>query len=143
MPAAHRWSGRHAMLVGNIYGQRYFMQRVRRFAMTKRIIAISAGICLLFALGCGLIGLAVRQRVIMLADSTMQLGPLSIITHAPRSSICPEKADPLKNVCDRFSATPGPASYRIWLFWSTPEHGPRSTRVLAHWILPLPDQSRN
>jgi hypothetical protein len=114
-----------------------------RHSKTKRIIAISAGICVLFALGCGLLGLAVQQRVIALADSTMQLGSLSIITHAPRASVCPEKADPLTNVCDRFSAIPGPASYRIWLFWSTPERGPRSTRVLAHWILPLPDRSRN
>jgi hypothetical protein len=114
-----------------------------RHSKTKRIIAISTGSCVLFALGCGLFGLAMQQSVITLADSTMQLGPLSIITHAPRASVCPEKADPLMNVCDRFSPNPGPASYRIWLFWSTPERGPRSSRVLAHWILPLSDRSRN
>jgi hypothetical protein len=114
-----------------------------RHSKTGRIIAISASACLLFVLGCGLLGLAVQQRVIPLTDTNMQLGPLSIITHAPRSSVCPEKADPLANVCDRFSAIPGPASYRIWLFWSTPERGPRSTRVLAHWTLPLRDESRN
>ena len=108
-----------------------------RHSRTGRIIAISASICLVFALSCGLVGLAVQQRVITPMEINLELGPLSIITHAPRSSVCPEKADPLANVCDRFSAIRGPGSYRIWLFWSTPERGPRSTRVLAHWILPL------
>jgi hypothetical protein len=110
---------------------------------TERIIAVSASACLLFALGCGLLGLAVQQRVITLTDINMQLGPLSIITHAPRSSVCPQKADPLTNLCDRFSAISRPAFYRIWFFWSTPERGPRSSRVLAHWTLPLRDESRS
>jgi hypothetical protein len=113
-----------------------------RHQKTGRIIAIGAGICLLTALSCGLLGLAAQQRVIPLTDITMQLGPLSIITHGPRSSVCPEKADPLTNLCDRFSASPGPAVYRIWLFWSTSNHGPRSARVLAHWTLPLRDQTQ-
>jgi hypothetical protein len=108
-----------------------------------RMIAICASACLLFALGCGLLGLAVQQRVFTLADSTTQLGPLSIITHAPHSPVCPQKFDPLTNLCDRFSALPRPASYQIWLFLSTPERGPRSTRVLAHWTLPLRAESRN
>src|SRR6476620_6384698 len=114
-----------------------------RNSKTGRIIGICASACLLFALGCGLLGLAVQQRVITLMEINMQLGPLSVITHAPRSSVCPEKADPLANVCDRFSAIPRPAFYRIWLFWSMPARGPRATRVLAHWTLPLRDQSRN
>jgi hypothetical protein len=109
----------------------------------RRFIAIGASVCLLVALSCGLLGLAVQQRVITLTDSAMQLGPLSLITHAPRSSVCPEKADPLTNLCDRFSANPERATYRIWLFWSTPERGPQSTRVLAHWVLPLRDQPHN
>jgi hypothetical protein len=99
-----------------------------------------AGAGLLAALGCGLLGLVVQQRVITLASINVQLGPLSIVTHAPRSSVCPEKADPLTNVCDRFSAIPGPASYRILLLLDTPERGPGATRVLAHWIVPLPDR---
>src|SRR5438045_1863741 len=108
-----------------------------RHSKIGRMIALGAGVCLLFALGCGLLGLALQQRVIALTDINIQLGPLSMITHAPRSSVCPQKADPLANVCDRFSAIPGPASYRIWIFLDTPERGPRATRVLAHWILPL------
>jgi len=114
-----------------------------RHSKPGRIITIIAGVCLLAALGCGLLGLAVQQRVITLMEIDMQVGPLSIITHAPRSSVCPQKADPLTNLCDRFSAIPGPASYRIWLFLSTPERGPRAARVLAHWTLPLRDESRN
>lgn len=108
-----------------------------RRSRTGRIVTVSACACLLVALGCGLLGLAVQQRIIILGDTHMELGPLSIATQAPRSSVCPEKADPLTNICDRFSAQPRPATYWIWLFLSTPEHGPRSTRVLAHWIVPL------
>jgi hypothetical protein len=119
------------------------MQKRSIHSKTRRLIAISAGACMLVALGCGLLGLAVQQRVITPTDISMELGPLSIITRAPRSSVCPEKADPLTNLCDRFSAIRGPASYRIWVFWSTPERSPRATRVLAHWVLPLRDQARN
>jgi hypothetical protein len=114
-----------------------------RLSKTGRIIAISASACLLFALGCGLLGLAVQQRVITLMEINVQLGSLSIVTRAPHSRICPDKTDPLANLCDRFSSVHGPAFYRIWLFLSTPERGPRSTRVLAHWTLPLRDESRN
>ena len=111
-----------------------------RHSKVLRIIAFAAGACLLAALACSLLGLAVQQRVIALAEIDLELGPLRVVTHAPRSTICPEKADPLANVCDRFSAVRGPASYRIWLFWSAPQRGPRPTRVLAHWILPLRDR---
>jgi hypothetical protein len=108
-----------------------------------RIGAIGAGACLLLALGCGLLGLAVQQRMIAPTSMAVQLGRLSIITRAPRPPICPEKTDPLTNVCDRFSAFPAPAAYRIWVFWSTPGRGPGSARVLAHWVLPLRDTARN
>jgi hypothetical protein len=114
-----------------------------RRSRTGRVIAISASACMLVALGCGLLELAVQQRVVTPQDISMELGPLSIIAHAPRPPVCPDKADPLTNVCDRFSAIPRQASYRIWLFWSTPERGPRSTRVLAHWIFPLRERVRN
>jgi hypothetical protein len=114
-----------------------------RHSKSGRIIAIVASACLLCALGCGLLGLAVQQRVVTLADISVELGPLSIVTHGPASAVCPEKTDPLANVCDRFSAVPGPASYRILLFVRTPERGPQSTRVLAHWALPLRKQARN
>jgi hypothetical protein len=109
-----------------------------RHSKIGRMLGLCASLCLLGVLGCGLLGLAIQQRVVPLTDLTMQVGPLSIITHAPRSSVCPQKADPLTNLCDRFSSIPGPASYRILLFWSTPERGPRAMRVLAHWTLPLP-----
>jgi hypothetical protein len=108
-----------------------------RRSKTGRIIAIAASACLLLVLGCGLLGLAVQQRAITLTDIKIQLGSLSVVTHGPRSAVCPEKADPLANVCDRFSGLPGPVSYRIWVFWDAPERGPRATRVLGHWALPL------
>jgi hypothetical protein len=110
---------------------------------TRHIIVGGVSVCMLFALGCGLLGLSIQQRVITPADMTMQFGPFSIIAHGPRPSVCPEKADPLTNVCDRFSAFPAPASYRIWVFWNTPERGARPARVLAHWVLPLRDPARN
>jgi hypothetical protein len=133
----------HEPMPDRAWSTPHMTESTMRHSKTGRIIAISASAFLLLALGCGLLGLAVQQRVMTLTDINMQLGPLSIITHAPRSSVCPEKADPLANVCDRFSAIPGPASYRILLFWSTLERGPQSTRVLAHWTLPLRDESRN
>ena len=114
-----------------------------RHSKTAHMLVITSSACLLLALGCGLLGLAVQQRVMTLTDINVELGPFSVVTHAPRSSVCPDKADPLTNLCDRFSTTPGPAFYRILLFWSAPERGPQSTRVLAHWALPLRDESRN
>jgi hypothetical protein len=86
-----------------------------RHSRTRRTIAIGAGACLLVALGCGLFGLAVQQRVIPVMEINLALGPLSVVAHGPRSAVCPQKADPLANVCDRFSAIRGPVSYRIWL----------------------------
>jgi hypothetical protein len=114
-----------------------------RHSKTGRIIALGAGVCLLLALGCGLLGLAVQQRVITLTDIDVELGPLSMIMHAPRPSVCPEKADPLTNLCDRFSSIHGPPSYRILLFWSTSDRGALSSRVLGIWTLPLHDESRD
>jgi hypothetical protein len=110
-----------------------------------RIIALSAGVCLLLALGCSLLGMALQQRMITLADIDVELGPLSMIVHAPRPSVCPqpEKGDPLTNLCDRFSSIHGPAAYRILLFWSTSERGALSSRVLAIWTLPLHEEARN
>ena len=110
-----------------------------RHSKVRRIIACAAGAGLLVALSCGLLGLAVQQRAIPLTGVNLALGPLSVIAHGPRSSVCPQKADPLTNVCDRFSASRGPSSYQIWLFWSAPERGPHATRVLARWALPLRD----
>jgi hypothetical protein len=110
-----------------------------------RLIGIIAGVCLLLALGCGLLGLAVQGRVITLTDINVELGPLSMIMHAPRSSVCPhpEKTDPLTNLCDRFSSIHGPPSYRVLLFWSTPERGTHSSQVLAIWTLPVRDEDHN
>jgi hypothetical protein len=114
-----------------------------RHSKIGRILAVAASACLLFALGCGLLGLAVQQRVITLTDINLELGSFSIVMRAPRSSICPERTDPLANLCDRFSSVRGPVFYRIWLFVSTPERGPRSTRVLLHWALPVHDQAHS
>src|SRR3982751_1481862 len=102
------------------------MQKKSIHSKIRRLIAISAGACVLVALGCGLLGLAVQQRVITPTNISVELGPLSIITRAPRPLVCPEKADPLTNLCYRFSANREPAFYQIWLFWITPERGPRS-----------------
>ena len=116
-----------------------------RRSKTGRIIAISASVCLLFALGCGLLGLALQQRVITLTDINVEFGPLSITMQAPLSSVCPlaERGDPLTNLCARFSAIHGSPSYRLLLFWSTPERGAQSSRVLAMWALPVRDESGN
>jgi hypothetical protein len=114
-----------------------------RHSKTERVIAVSLGVGLLVLLSCGLLATVVQQRVITLADMNVQLGPLSLRTHAPQSSICPEKADPLTNVCDRFSASPRPAYYRVLLFWNSSERGAPSRSVLASWTIPVRDAVRD
>jgi hypothetical protein len=113
-----------------------------RHSKIERIIIVSV-VGLLVVLGCGLLGIGVQQRVIAFADMNVQLGPLSLRTQAPQSSICPQKADPLANVCDRFSASPRPAYYRILLLWNSPEQGAQSRRVLVSWALRLRDEARD
>jgi hypothetical protein len=114
-----------------------------RHSKIERVIAVILGVGLFVVLGCGLLGVTVQQRVVTLADINVQLGPLSLRTHAPQSSICPEKADPLTNVCDRFSAIPRPASYRILLFWNAPERGAQTRSLLAAWTIPVRDAVRD
>src|SRR5262245_22916024 len=112
---------------------------------TGRIITLAASLCLLLALGCGLFGLAVQQRVITLIDINVGLGPFSIMVQAPRPSVCSlaERGDPLKNLCARSSAIHESPSYRFLLFWSTPESGQQSTRVLVSWAIPVREDERN
>lgn len=114
-----------------------------RHSRTGRAIAISAGACLLLALGCGLLSLAVERRVFTLGSANVQVGPLVLITRAPRSSICPLKSDPVANICERFSANPGPAVYHIWIFVSTRERGAPSMELLAHWAIPQRSDARD
>jgi hypothetical protein len=114
-----------------------------RHSKTERVIAVSLGVGLLVVLGCGLLTAVVQQRVVTLADMDVRLGPISLRTHAPQSSICPEKADPLTNVCDRFSASPRPSSYRILLIWNDPEHSAQPRSVLVSWAIPVRNAVRD
>ena len=114
-----------------------------RHSRIGRTIAIGAGVCLLLALGCGLLGLAVEQRLFTPGSTNVQVGPLVLITRAPPSSICPLKSDPVANICERFSANPGPAFYHIWIFASARERGAQSMRVLGHWAIPLRSDARD
>jgi len=108
-----------------------------RHSRTGRIIAIIAGACLALVLGCGLLGLAVQQGVVTPRNINVQFGPLILIARGPRSFVCLQNGDPFSNLCDRRSFTPGPAIYRVWLFWYTPGRGTDSTRILTQWTLPL------
>ena len=114
-----------------------------RHSRTSRIIAISASICLLLALGCGLLGLAVQQRVITPRDINVQVGPLIIIARGPDPLNCPQQATTITNLCDLTkSLAARPGVYRIWVFWYTPGRGTQSTRILAVWRIPLREESR-
>ena len=121
------------------------IESAMRYSKTGRIIGATAGVCLLLTLSCSLLGLGVQERVITLKDITVGLGPLSVMMHAPRPSVCPqpEKTDPVTNLCDRFSSIHTPSSYRFLLFWSTPERGAQSSEVLATWTLPVRDETNN
>lgn len=106
-------------------------------ARTRRILALTLSACMLLALGCGLLGVAVQQRVITLADINIRLGPLIVVTRGPRSFQCPRQNNPTTNLCDRLSAAPRPAVYRVWIFWYRPRPGVDSTLTLAQWTVPV------
>ncbi len=108
-----------------------------RRSKTERIIIISASICLLLVLGCGLLGLGVQQGVITPADINVQLGPLVITTLGPRSFTCPPQNGPSMNVCAGLSVVPRLVAYRIWLLWYTPGRGTESMRTLVQWTIPV------
>ena len=114
-----------------------------RHSKIERIIAISASICLLLALGCGLLGLGVQQRVITPRDINIQLGPLIVIARGPDSLNCPQQATTTANLCDLTKSLAARAEvYRMWVFWYTPGRGTQSTHILAVWRLPLREESR-
>ena len=108
-----------------------------RHSKTERIIAISASICLLLVLGCGMLGLAVQQGAVTPPDINVQLGPLIITTLGPRSFNCPLQNGPSMNICDGLRIVPRLAAYRIWLLWDTPGRGTQSVRTLAEWTVPV------
>jgi hypothetical protein len=114
-----------------------------RHSKTGHIIIITASACLLLALGCGLLGLAVQQGVITPKNINVELGPLIFIARGPRSFVCPQQTDPTSYRCYQLSSAPGPAFYRMWLFWYTPGRGTQSAHILAQWALPLRNESRN
>ncbi len=114
-----------------------------RHSKTERIIAISASICLLLALGCGLLGLGIQQRVIAPKDINVQLGSLIIIARGPDSRNCPQQDTTTTNLCDMTkSLAARPDIYRMWVFWYTPGRGTESTHILAVWRLALREEPR-
>ena len=108
-----------------------------RRSKTGRIFIIIASACLICALGCGLLGVAIQQRVLAPTDLNLQLGPLILVTRGPGTFICPRQNNPTGNLCDRLSAAPRPAVYHVWVFWYVPRRGTGSTRTLANWALRL------
>jgi len=114
-----------------------------RHSKTGRIIAIGASLCLLLALGCGVLGLAVQQRVIATRDINVQIGPLIVIARGPDARNCPQQDTTATNLCDLTkSLAARPDVYRMWLFWYTPGRGAQSARTLAVWRLPLRQEPR-
>jgi hypothetical protein len=114
-----------------------------RHSKTGRILALLACAGLLLALGCGLLGLAIQQRVITPRDINVQLGPLIIIARGPDRLNCPQQDTTTTNLCDLTkSLAARPGVFRMWVFWYTPGRGPQSTRVLAVWRLQLREEPR-
>jgi hypothetical protein len=108
-----------------------------RHSKAGRIIAVSGTLCLLLALGCGMLGLAIQQGAISPRDIHEQFGPLVLITRGPRSFLCPPHNNPTENLCDRMKLAPQPAVYRVWLYWDTPGRGTQSTSMIAQWTIPV------
>lgn len=110
---------------------------VMRYWKPGPVITICVGICLLLALGCGVLGLAVQQRIITPRNYNIQLGPLIFATRGSGLFACPQQAGQSFNQCDRLSSARRPSFYRMWLFWYTPGRGIQSTRMIFQWTLPL------
>jgi len=114
-----------------------------RHSKTGRILALLSGICLLLVVGCGLLSLAVQQRVITPKDINLQLGQLIIIARGPDPRNCPQQDTTITNLCDLTkSLAARPDVYRVWVFWYTPGRGTQSTRTLVVWRLPLRKDER-
>src|SRR5690349_22197464 len=70
------WVGSYRGQPGHISIENHLTQTswsVMRHSRTGRILGLLAGACLLLALGCGMLGLAVQQRVITPKDVNVQL----------------------------------------------------------------------
>lgn len=102
-----------------------------------RLITLLASACLLLALGCGLLGLAVQQGAMTPRDIHEQFGPLTIITRGPHSFLCPPQGNPTENLCDRMKLAPLPEVYRIWIYWDVPGRGTQSARLIAQLTIPV------
>ena len=112
-----------------------------RHSKTGRILALLAGACLLLTLSCGLLGLAIQQRVLTPRDINAQLGPLIIIARGPDPLNCPQQDTTTAKLCDLTkSLAARPDVYRVWVFWYTPGRGTQSTHSLAVWRLPLREE---
>jgi hypothetical protein len=112
-----------------------------RHSKTGRILALFASACLLLAFGCGLLGLAVQQRVIAPRDINVQLGRLIIIARGPDPLNCPQQDTTTTNLCDLTkSLAARPDVYRVWVFWYTPGRGTQSSQTLAVWRLQLREE---
>jgi hypothetical protein len=114
-----------------------------RLSKAGRILAVLAGTCLLLTLGCGLLGLAIQQRVIVARDINLQFGQLIIIARGPDPLNCPQQATTTTNLCDLTNSLAArPDVYRVWVFWYTPGHSTQSSQTLAVWRLPLREEKR-
>lgn len=119
-----------------------FTENVMRHSKIIRILALLAGACLLLALGCGLLGLGVQQRVITPKEINLQLGSLIFIARGPDPRNCPQQDTTTTNLCDLTkSLAARPNIYRMWVFWYTPGRGTESTHILAVWRIPLREES--
>jgi hypothetical protein len=90
-------------------------------------------------LGCG--GTAAAMHAGLLAPRTFdaRLGPLHIITHAPRTVQCPQGASWSARECARYQADSitAPRAYRVWVFVNQPQPGQPAARLLMQLRFPL------
>jgi len=118
-------------------------ENAMRHSRPRRILILAASACVLLALGCGLFGTAVQQGVITARNIDVQLGPLVLVGRVPRWYECPPQPQSTSNLCYLLRSASGPSFYRMWLIWYIPERNVQSTRVLAHWRLPLREEPDN
>jgi hypothetical protein len=100
----------------------------------RRSLLLGAICCAaLLALGCGGVGLAVRQRAVELPELRVGLGPLRLITQASHPIECPPEAERRALPCYQYRRIPREERYRLWLFM----HGQRAGHATPRSLLRL------
>jgi hypothetical protein len=110
------------------------MLRMRRMFAIMLLTSL-----MVLVLGCGGMAAALHQGLLMPLAFDARVGPLHIVTHAPRAIQCPQSTNWSARECAHYQAdfTAAPRNYRVWVFVNQQQHGQPAARLLMQLQLPL------